>query len=162
MILDLPPPDPSFAYASAGFAILGSLLLTATTTLLGPDVRVLRCMDWRGRTLAYVVAGWWFFRGIVLISRPEAQSWAAPVSWALTTTLVGYGLVAIWGERMPPEVRWRFDRRQTWKRDHLKGLVAEGRTAEAELEAEGTSLGVQQAYELGLEPDTTRRLQRLP
>ena len=145
-------------------ALLCSGLVLAITTAMGPDVRVFPCLDARGRMISNVVAFWWFVRGISILTTgdPTHQHWDSVFSWGSTAVLAGHVLAYVWSQRMPPGVRDRFDRREAFKRDVVQGLLADGRTAEAERAAEGTTLGMQQAYELGLSPSTAVRLRDAP
>ena len=154
------------AVTGGGLALIAAVLLFLIATALGPDLPVLQCVDAKARAFMHLTAFTWFIRGaLVLTSIQQGDRhphWDMPLSWAMTCGLLSYALLYIWAQRMPPGVRVRFDRRERFKRRIVQGLVAAGRTGEAELAAEGTSLGLQQAYELGLAPATARRLHDAP
>ena len=150
-----------------GLAVLSSALLFMVATALGPDLPVMQCVGPRARFFMHLTALTWFIRGAMVltgIGGPEARHphWDMPLSWAMTSGLVGYAFLYIWKQRMPPSVRERFDRRMAFKNQLVKGLVAEGRTEDAERAADGVSPGMQQVYEVGVSSSTAQRLEDMP
>ena len=149
-----------------GLAVVSAALLFMIATALGPDLPVMQCVSPRARFFMHLTALSWFVRGAMIltgIGGPEARHphWDMPLSWAMTCGLLIYAFAYIWSQRMPPEVRKRFDRREQFRRERVQALVATGHPADAKLAAEGNDARAM-AYELGMSPASVEALRARP
>ena len=153
------------AVTGGGLALIAAVLLFLIGTALGPDLPVLQCVDAKARAFMHLTAFTWFIRGaLVLTSIQQGDRhphWDMPLSWGMTCGLLAYCLLYIWSQRMPPEVRVRFDRREQARRARVNELLAEGRPADAKLAATSES-GLAAVHESGLSAFARRTLESAP
>lgn len=105
-------------------------------------MHVFPCLDQRARFWAFLTSFSCFTRGVMVLTtistaKARRPHWDMPFSWMMSTVLLTLVLVYIWAQRMPAEVRARFDRSQAAKRAEVRSLAAEGRLPNAKLAAEG-------------------------
>lgn len=142
------------AALGGGLAMISAVLLFMIATALGPDLPVMQCVSPRARFFMHLTALSWFVRGAMILTGmagAEARHphWDMPLSWSMTCGLLVYAFGYIWSQRMPPEVRKRFDRREHFRRERVQQLVAEGHPADAKMAAEGHDAEAL-AYHLGM------------
>ena len=153
------------AALGGGLAMIAAALLFMVATALGPDLPVLQCVGPKARAFLHFTAFTWFVRGAMVLTSigkgDRHPHWDMPVAWACTVGLCAYALAYLWSQRMPPEVRDRFDRRELFRRKRVQELVADGRPADAKLAAEGIDARAV-AYEVGVSPAALDALRGRP